>query len=65
MTPESLKAWRSRRVWSQANAARQLGLSANGYSAYETGKRPIPRHVEFACMAIEQGLVPLNAKTPR
>ena len=62
MTPESLKLWRSGRVWSQANAARQLGLSARSYRAYEAGKRPIPLHVEFACMAIEHGLVPSTQK---
>ena len=67
MTPSALIAWRSRMGWSVNEAARQLGLSRNGYAAYERGyvigavhgfsdrkPRPIPRHVELACERLLQ-----------
>jgi DNA-binding XRE family transcriptional regulator len=64
MTPASLKAWRERMGWTKARAASALELSPNGYAALEagfakgplTGKdlpRPIRRHIELACLALE------------
>lgn len=69
MTPESLRAWRGRMRWSKAVAADALGLSPNGYFAYETGKpikdrngkpkpRPIPKTVALACAAITHRIQP-------
>ena len=60
MTPASLKAWRERLSWNKTKAAEALGLSPNGYYAYEAGVRPIPRHVALACAAIVYGLPPLK-----
>jgi transcriptional regulator with XRE-family HTH domain len=65
MTPESLRAWRERMRWSQANAADALGLSAVGYRDYEKGKplkgakpRSIPKTVALACAAITHRIPP-------
>ena len=60
MSPVSLKAWRERLSWTKTKAAESLGLSPNGYYAYETGQRPIPRHVALACAAIAHGLPPIR-----
>ncbi len=65
MTPASLKAWRERLSWTKTRAAAELGLSPNGYAAYEAGRwngkpRPIPRHIALACAAIAHGLPPIN-----
>ena len=58
MTPASLKAWRERMGWTKARAAQELELSPNGYAALEAGHhngkpRPIRRHIELACLALE------------
>ena len=37
MTPADLDRWRSRMGWTAKEAAAQLGLSQNGYAAYERG----------------------------
>jgi hypothetical protein len=37
MTPADLIAWRFRMGWTAKAAAEQLGLSVNGYAAYERG----------------------------
>lgn len=65
MTPESLRAWRARMRWSQSAAARELGLSRMGYSAYEAGAplkgeaaRSIPKTVALACAAITHRIPP-------
>lgn len=68
MTPKTLQAWRMRMDWSRARASRHLGLSPNGYAAYEHGKpvsggrkaRPIPKYIALACAAIEQRIDPLD-----
>ena len=66
MTPAQLTAWRTRMGLTKSRAAEALGLSPNGYGAYERGyvqndpsplgrmDRPIPRHVELACERLEQ-----------
>jgi predicted transcriptional regulator len=58
VTGEQLAAWRAHFKWSKYRAAKELGLSYNGYQAYESGKRPIPLHVALACRALEWGLKP-------
>jgi transcriptional regulator with XRE-family HTH domain len=75
MTPESLKAWRTQRNWTQTRAARELGISINGYGAYETGMSPrknkksgkivkvrirIPKTIGLACAAIANGIPPIS-----
>ena len=60
MTPFS--AWRSRLGLSKSEAARILGLSRNSVIAYETGRRPLPRHVALACAAVEEGIEPIIAQ---
>jgi DNA-binding XRE family transcriptional regulator len=68
MTPAELTSWRERMGWTAKEAAAQLGLSQNGYAAYERGwtrfpaidpdgkhlPRPIPKHVALACERLEQ-----------
>jgi DNA-binding XRE family transcriptional regulator len=69
MTPESLRAWRVRMHLSRALAARLLGISSNGYAAYEDGKpllddkghtrpRPIPISIAYACACIRLQIPP-------
>ena len=59
MTAASLAAWRLSLGFSKSEAARQLGLSRNGYAALEAGRRPIPLYVALACAALAGGLSPL------
>lgn len=59
MTAADLTTWRKRLGLTKGEAAKALGLSPNGYGAYERGyygscPRPIPRHVELACERLEQ-----------
>ena len=67
MTHDELIAWRERMRLNKKQAAEALGLSENGYGAYERGyaikwidrqqlDRPIPKHVALACAALEAGL---------
>jgi DNA-binding XRE family transcriptional regulator len=70
MTPKSLRAWRESMDWSRAKAARHLGISANGYAAYEdgaplvdraTGKkrpRPIPISIAYSCACLKLHIPP-------
>jgi hypothetical protein len=53
MTPTSLLSWRTRLGLNKTEAAKALGLSRNGY---EMGRGTIPKHVELACAAIDEGL---------
>ena len=57
MTP--FAAWRARLGLSKSEAAQVLGLSRNSVIAYETGRRPLPRHVALACAAVEGGIAPI------
>lgn len=67
MTPAELVAWRARMGMTAKASAEALGLSVNGYAAYERGwamvmrdglnfcdPRPIPKHVALACERLEQ-----------
>jgi len=68
MTPTELTAWRKRLGLTKGEAAKALGLSPNGYGAYERGyiklkarhrgietfTRSIPAHVALACERLEQ-----------
>lgn len=67
MTGPELSQWRARMGWTAKRASQELGLSVNGYAAYERGymtdkrfgmisvyKRTIPRHVALACQLLEQ-----------
>lgn len=69
MTPAELVAWRARMGMTAKAAAEALGLSVNGYAAYERGfvylmpengellrrqARSIPKHVALACERLEQ-----------
>ena len=57
MKPQDLIDFRTRMGWSQAELARQLGLSASRIGDYERGRTagrharpaPIPKIVELAC----------------
>lgn len=56
MTPNEFKEWRNGMGWSQAVAARELGLSVSCVSNYENGVRrgdgkisTIPMAVSLAC----------------
>lgn len=68
MTPEALKAWRSRladpagrrRRLSQSGAARLLRVSLRTYQEWEAGRTAIPGPVALACAAIERGLPPVE-----
>ena len=61
MTPDMLSDWRMRLGLNKSQAAEAIGLSRNGYSAYETGLRPIPRYIELACSAIDKRNEPDDA----
>ena len=56
----SLASWRARMKWSKAKAARELGISRNSYSAYETGAAPIPVAVLLACKSLLLGEPPIR-----
>ena len=68
MTPEALKAWRSRladpadrrRKLSQSGAAQLLRVSLRTYQDWEAGRTAIPGPVALACAAIERGLPPVE-----
>jgi transcriptional regulator with XRE-family HTH domain len=60
MTPASIKFWRERFGWSQAEAARQLGTARNTYMGYESGAQPIPLYIALACQALANGLPPMK-----
>jgi len=57
-------AWRNRLGLSKSEAARVLGLSRNSVIAYETGRRPLPRHVALACAAVERGIDLISIHNP-
>lgn len=66
MTHDQFTAWRKKLEWTQATAARELGLSLASMTLYERGRRSdgdevfIPRSIELACelLAIQNGKGP-------
>lgn len=54
MTPADLRAWRVRLGYSQAQAARALGMELRGYRRLENGERGISRRTELACAWVER-----------
>lgn len=53
MRPAELRKIRGRLGLTQAKMARMLGLSLGQYGAYENGRQPIRRVVEFAVRWVE------------
>jgi hypothetical protein len=74
MTPNDLKAWmKAMGIRSRAEAARQLGYSAetvnnwlNGYRRTKDGKAPapIPPQVAYVCAALYHRLKPWGPGSP-
>ena len=54
MTPDDLRDWRKRRGLTQAGAAYQLGVSYATARAMEDGRRPIRRHTQLLCEALDR-----------
>jgi transcriptional regulator with XRE-family HTH domain len=69
MTPSELQDFRARMGWSQAELARQLGLSMSRIVDYELGATrgkarrpaPIPRVVELAIRYLGSEQAPLSS----
>ena len=49
----AFRAWRTRKAYTQEDAARALGISRRIICYYEDGTRPIPRTVALATRALE------------
>jgi DNA-binding XRE family transcriptional regulator len=60
VTADSLFSWRTRLGLNKSEAAQALGLSRNGYMAYENNQTRIPLHIALACAAIAYGLPPIR-----
>lgn len=56
MTPQELREYLTRHELTQAELARQLGVSRNTIAYYLSGKWPIPRVFEFALDELEKRL---------
>ena len=66
MTPEDFRAWRGRMAplrggkYSQADAARDLGMTVDMIKRYERpitrNGSPVPRYIALACAALEARL---------
>ena len=54
MTPESIREWRSRMGFTQAQAAEALGLKPRVIAYFESGERNVSGTVEKLCAAIEE-----------
>jgi len=62
MTPQDLRAWREHMRFTQANAAKNLGLSVDGYKKIELGiTQPKDKRTALACAALAAGLQPWSA----
>jgi len=53
MTPEAFKQWRVKQGYTLDEAALSLGISRRMIAYYEQGKRPIPRVVALATLALD------------
>lgn len=50
MTPAQLKAWRKRLGYNATEAAEAIGCHRNAIANWESGKHPIPKYIELACL---------------
>ena len=57
MTPDDLKAWRTKSGYSQSQLAKVLGVATMTVSRWETGLREIPSflHLALECMEKKGG----------
>lgn len=53
MTSSDLRAWRARRKWTQAYAAKKLGVSRHGYQRAEGVSGDISRRMELAVKGVD------------
>ena len=60
MTHSDFLATRQRLGMSRAAFCRALGLSQNAGTAYEHGRKRIPRYIALACAALLYGLPPVG-----
>lgn len=61
MTPETLKAWRSRLGLTQASAAEALGVPKRTLEGWEAGRdMNHPKLVGLACAAVSKRLKPVE-----
>lgn len=50
---KELRAWRNRLGLSQEQAAQAMRMTDRMFYNYESGRKPIPRRVKLACVALE------------
>lgn len=50
MSGEQLRAWRERLGYNATKAAEALGCHRNAIAGWESGKHPIPKYIELACL---------------
>lgn len=62
MTADELIEFRDRFKWSQAEAARQLGVSRRSIVNWENGTAKIPQSVALAASAVAMNLPAYGAK---
>ena len=53
MTPQEFREWRRSHGWSQAAAAKRLGVVLQTVKFWEQGRNPISRLVALACNALD------------
>lgn len=52
----ALQAWRERMGFTQRDASKTLGCSADAWNRWETGKAKPPRYIGLACAALALGM---------
>lgn len=62
MTSEEFLSTRTRLGLSRAAFCRALGIAENSGTAYELGRRPIPKVVALASSALLYGLPPVGGR---
>ncbi len=60
MTSEEMKAYRSKKGWSQARLAKELEVSIHTVQAWEQGKNPIPRPIEKLLLSQMEFSLPIE-----
>ncbi len=58
MTPTELKSWQQEMGLNDTQAAKQIGVSRQGYTNYINGTTRIPGMLGYACSAIFHKLAP-------